>query len=120
MICGFLIVLAFVLPEQFFRSKYVAQGAILVLVPSLWSVPVHLQGFILRSLSLSLSMYLFLIWFWFLSLIGVLGGLSILIRRNKKAEEYVLNFVERLTVLSFMYMVMGLFGVVTIIFRNLW
>jgi hypothetical protein len=115
----FLIALSATLPSKYFRDRFVAQGAILVLLISSWLIPVHYQRSILVALGVNPTQFLALIFLWVISFAILLSALSYLIRRSSAVESTIVKFVDRLTVLAGLYLLLDVTSVFTIIIRNL-
>lgn len=115
----FLVVLSMVLPARYFRSRFVTQATILVCVISLWLVPVHYQGSILLALDATVGLYMALILVWIVSFVSILALTSGLLRRYQSFERSILNFVDRVTVLAVVYIMLDLLSVGILLVRNI-
>lgn len=107
-----LLFLGAILPTQFFRKKFVALGGTVVFVTAAWAMIAHYN-------SAKTSLWGgkdFLPWaaLYLASLVVP----SVLIRRYKKLEELMVSFIERLSVLSFIYVSIGVLSVVIVVLRN--
>lgn len=107
-----LLFLGAVLPAQLFRDKFVALGSMAVFVTAAWAM-------IAQYNSEKTSLWGpkdFLPW---LVLYSVSIGVPyLLIRRYERLEESVIAFVERLAVLSFFYVSIGVLSVIIVVLRN--
>jgi hypothetical protein len=108
-----LVVLAVLLPGQWFRDRFVAQGTVLVLLVGLWSVVFQLIYASTRKWD-SDKMLLWSVLFLLSTVISAL-----LVHRLKVLEKVVSALVERLTVFLYFYVPLGLLGLVVVAIRNL-
>ena len=116
---GLFVLISIALPIRLFKDKFVAQGTILMFTTFLWGAPAYYQARIMQWLSPGLTAYIFLVGFWIISYFAVNGGLLILIRRDKKVDDSINAFVERLAVLSSVYLLVDILSIFIIIYRNL-
>jgi hypothetical protein len=108
-----LIVLSLLLPAPFFRDKFAAQGSVTVFVASCWAVVFQSLRGEVRAWSLGES----LLWF-ALSLLTI-GVSCLVIYRLERLERVVGAFAERLTVLLYLYVPLGLVGLIIVVARNI-
>lgn len=107
-----LLFLGAVLPARIFRDKFVALATSVMAISTALAVFLHTNDQILEAQSkITLSglvlLYMMLVVFSYF-----------LINRSSKLEKSINSFVRRLAVLSFMYVVLDIFGVVIVIIRN--
>ncbi|MBN1875714.1 MAG: hypothetical protein JXA33_15930 [Anaerolineae bacterium] len=107
-----LIVLGMVLPAELFRDRLVAQGSMWAWVTSGWAVAAHYNGDAIR------------LWggrdylLWLVLYIVSIAVFYVLFRCNSKAEGVFRSVVERLMVLSLVYVGLDLLGLLVIFIRN--
>jgi hypothetical protein len=107
------VLLGAILPARLLRDKLVAQGSGTVFVTAGWAVAAHYNADGIRQWGLGMFALGFAL---YLASIGVLG---VLIRRHKKLEKLICSLVERLSILSFVYVSLGLVSLVVVIARNI-
>jgi hypothetical protein len=105
--------LAVVLPARLFKKRFVAQASMVVLLTSLWVVLAHYNDQIigperLRQLAMWLVIYLVSI-----------GVSYLLIHRYRKLEEIIYSLANRLTVLSSVYIAVGILSALVVLIRNI-
>jgi hypothetical protein len=118
-VTGFVVLLAMITPRRFLLDRFVPQAAILVLVPAFWAIPVHFQTRTMYDISLSPAAYTALVGVWLFTFIVALVDLSIIFRRYPRVEAGIRDFAERLTVLAWVFIALGLLSVGNILARNL-
>lgn len=118
-VTGIVLLLAMTLPRGFLLDHFVPQGAILVLVPALWAIPVHYQTRIFTGLSLSVPVSIALVALWLITFILALVDLSLLFRRHPKVEAGLRDVADRLTVLAWVFIVLDVLSVGYVLVRNL-
>jgi hypothetical protein len=108
-----LIVLGLLLPAPFYRDKFAAQGSVTVFVASCWAVVFqNLRGEV-RGWSLGEGL------FWFALSLLTIGVSCVMIYRLERLERVVGAFAERLTVLLYLYVPLGLVGLIIVVARNI-
>ena len=111
-----MVLLAAILPARLFRKQFVAQGSVLAFLHLGWAIVIHLTG-IKPWLSGNP-------WQSKKFLVGITAYLAlvivsyVLVVRYKRVQELVASFAERLLVLLYVYLPMGLFGIAIVIARN--
>ena len=112
-----LVLLGAILPARFLRDRFVAQGSMLILLTSGWAIaaqyitiipftkyaPWHSKRFLLGAV-----LYL-----------ASIGVSYVLIRRYRRLEESINSFIERLTVLLYVYVPITFLSIITVILRNI-
>jgi hypothetical protein len=111
-----LLLVSMLLPARVFRDKYVSQGSILVLSASVWFVPFHYQY---KLFDLNQIWYVIFIGLWLFSFIGIVLVSSLLIRQKQNFNQWLMDFTEQLTVLSTLYLVTDLAGILIVLVRNI-
>ena len=108
-----LILLSVILPGRFFKDRLVAQSSVLVLVTSGWAIAAHYNDEIIRLW----GMRQFLLWSAvYLASIGVV---YVLIHRYKRLESLLRALVERVSVLSYLYVFLDFLSVLVVFARNI-
>lgn len=108
-----LLVLSVVLPAGLFRNRLVAQGSMLVLVTSCWAIVAHYNDDVIRLWGARD----FLLWLVFY--VVSITIFYILIYRSAKIERAIRSVVERLAVLSGLYVALDLLCILIVVLRNL-
>ena len=108
-----LLLVGAVLPARFFRDRFLTQASTVVFAITFWIIV--FQSIISTVRRWTVLMMLF----WFgLALVSVVLS-CILVRRSKWIERVISAFVERLTVFLYIYVFLGLVGLLVVIVRNL-
>ena len=107
------------LPKNLFRVKFVPVGALFLLLSFLWIAPVHFQVTILDRLEWNMSAYNMVVLVWVIFYFVIVGGSIWMAFRSARFESLVNSLVERLTVLSVLYVVVDVIGILIVIGRNL-
>jgi hypothetical protein len=113
MLVFLLIALAAILPARWFKDRFIAQGSVIAFTTALWAILFQIisratSGWTPTKLFLWLSLFL-------LSLV-----LScVFIHRSKNAAQSVNALAERLSVFFYIYVPLGLVGLVIVIARNI-
>ena len=112
-----LLLLAFVLPRRWLRKKIVARGSLIVIISAIWMIPVHYSESIIPLFFNSAFKRGI---FWFL-VFGVYAftvwDLALILDRHPKVLRSFLAFVDRLGVVSWMYLLADFAGLLVIIYR---
>jgi hypothetical protein len=125
LILGFVLIASLVFPSKLFKGKFTATMASLVLFTAVWSLPFHFGGTILLFITQFVQgMALIFLIVVFLSLWGtfyiiVLLKLPKSLSSDENLETKVVSFMERLVVLSAIYMVFDILGVIVVSIRNI-
>jgi hypothetical protein len=108
-----LLLVGFVLPRQLLSDRMVSQGSLLILVGTVWTIAIHAFDSVIRQW----GAVQFLPW-----LVAGLVSLVLpyfLTKHLPKLNGLMRSLVQRLSVLSFVYAVLGAAGLVVILLRNL-
>ncbi|MEZ4646483.1 MAG: hypothetical protein R3E31_27805 [Chloroflexota bacterium] len=108
-----IVLLGFIVPGRFFRHKFVALSTMLVFVTSIWFVILQYNSWIIEFK----RPFITLIW-GLTYLIAVIIGYWF-VNRRPKLEAGINNFVQRLGVLSFIYIFLDVVGLIIVIIRNI-
>jgi len=114
-----LILFCLVLPARFFRDWFLSQGILIVYITTIWAILYHFQVRIVQGLSPSLVTYMALIWLWAMMYFGVLFGSLILIRKKEDFEQKIISFIDRLSVLSAVYIIIDVVSIFIVLMRNI-
>lgn len=106
-----LVLLSVILPARFFKRRFVAQGSVIVFLTSIWAVVLQYKSWTLFSP----KAFLFGLALYFVSN----GVAYVLIRRYRRLEEFICAFVERLTVLLYIYVTAAFLSIIVVVFRNI-
>lgn len=107
-----LVLLGAILPARLFRDKFAAQGSIAVLLTVGGGILIQTT----KLIPLWPSKRLFLGAVVYLTSIGMS---YVLIHRYKRLEEAIYSFIERLTVLLYVYIPITFLSVIIVILRNI-
>jgi len=108
-----LILIGAILPARFFRDRFVAQGSMMVFLTSGWAIAAHYSAKVFNLWALKT---LFL---WSVLYLASIGVSYALLYRYKRLEEAMNSFVERLTVLLYVYAPVTFLSIIIVIFRNI-
>ena len=110
-LCLFVLAAA-ILPERFYRQKFVSISVIFITLAALWVLPVHLYEDAIRSWGLpgmvglvSLMLISFIVAY-------------VLVFRSSKFEESILSIAQRVTVLAVLYLLVDLAAFMILVSRN--
>jgi hypothetical protein len=112
-LCLLFLILAGILPERIFRRKFVAHVMMIMLVSAVWAVIAQFNysdvyGWTFADLLPWLVIYLFsilLIYF--------------LVQRFERFSRFVYRFVQRISVLATLYILVGVIGLIVVVLRNI-
>jgi hypothetical protein len=107
-----LILLAMLLPAQAFRARFASQGTMTVFVAALWAILLRL----IAATPLGLDAGRIALWAAFFLTSMVLSW--ILVARLRPMENALGAIADRLTVFLYIYVPLGLLGLVVVIVRN--
>jgi hypothetical protein len=115
LVFGLLFVASLMLPGQIFKDRILPVGSIFILMVSVPAYLIHLYS-IWHIQQLDMKQWVIL---W--AAIGVLlmGSTIYWMLRNEKVERAICSGIERLSVLSLVYLTADLAGGLLILFRNL-
>jgi len=110
-----LFTLSLILPAQFFSSKLIPVGTVLVFLASVSAVFIHLYN------AWEIEDIKFDLWAGMWAFIGLVAtGPSVyLIRRDKRIGAAIQGVVDRLSVLSMIYLFFDFLGLAAVIIRNI-
>jgi len=105
------------LPSKIFRDKFVAQGTVLIVLTTLWVVPLHYQASILSGLNWNIRAYQVIAAIWVITyLVGIVLSF-LMIRTNQKTEYLINRSVERILPLSSFYLLLDAVCIMVLVYR---
>jgi hypothetical protein len=107
-----ILLLSVVLPAGLFRIKFVALGTAVAFITSAWFIFLHLNNQVIEMRQTAVMAA------WAISYLVVLVGFYLLVHRNAKVETAIIRFVQRLSVLSLLYLMIDVVSVVVVVVRN--
>jgi hypothetical protein len=110
-----LFTLSLILPARIFSSRLIPVGTILVLLASVSAVFIHLYD------AWEIENIEFDLWAGMWSFVGLVATAPsvYLIRRDKRIGAAIQGVVDRLSVLSMIYLLFDIFGLAAVIIRNI-
>jgi len=113
LLCLFFLIIGGILPERFFRKKFVAHVMMMMMVSSIWAVIAQFSysevyGWTFAELLPWLSVYLFSIFI-----------IYFLVQRFDQLANVVHRVVQGISVLATLYIFVGVIGLVIVIIRNI-
>lgn len=108
-----LLLLAFALPSQWFRDKFVPLATALIYASAAWFVAAHQNDETLRT------------WGWrqLLPWIGAYSAslllISAVVHRSVRLQGFISSYVDRVSVLAGTYLAVAAVAVIVVLFRNL-
>jgi len=117
-----LIIAAFVficasLPRKIFRNKFVAQGTIIIVLTTLWVIPLQYQTSILSSLNWNMRAYQIIAAIWIIFYLVVIVFTSLLIRSKQETENLINQSVEKILPLSSFYLLLDAVCILVLFYR---
>ena len=106
------VIFAAILPERFYRQKFVSISVIFIVLAAIWVIPIHLYEDTLRSWGIPGA-----VGFISIVLISFIAGYVFVLRSNK-LEDAILSIAQRVTVLAFLYVLVDLAAFMVLISRN--
>jgi hypothetical protein len=116
LVLGCLVLVSAILPARWFREKFLAVGSMAALATAFWamSVPVLVvfatQTWGVRTWPAWLAATA--------AYLGLVAVLSHVIRHRKRAEDLAASLAGRLVVISYLYLLVGVLGLLIVIIRN--
>ena len=110
------ILLAVILPARVLRDRFVPLGGMLVLLNLAWAIAVQYTGIIPFTRYVPWHSKKFLLGA--VAYLVSLGASYVWVRRHERVQGAVSSFVERLTVLLYIYIPLSLASIVILIIRN--
>jgi len=108
-----LVLLGAILPARLLRDGFVAQSSMMVFVTSGWAIAVHYGSEVVRLWGLK-EFFL-----WSVLYLESIAVSCVLTHRCKRLERFLGSFIERLTALSYVYVLLDLLSIFVVIVRNI-
>ncbi|MBN1146259.1 MAG: hypothetical protein JXA78_03310 [Anaerolineales bacterium] len=118
LVSGILMLACLALPGRFCRGKWVPQSAIFLLALMVAFLPFQFQTGVLEMISWNMDLYRFLAVGWLALFFGLIGGLSVLIQRSQKVATALTSLVERISILSIIYLAIDTLCIIIILVRS--
>jgi hypothetical protein len=112
-VCLGLVLASVLLPRRVLRDKFVSQAAMLALLLSTWAIV--LQLIFLKHSSWSVKTLAL----WSIPCLIAIGVSYLLIERYRRVEQAIRSLVERLSVLTYVYVFLTVVSVIAILLRNI-
>lgn len=106
--------LAAILPRRWFAAQFVARAGVLVLALALWTVLFQL---IFEAVIINWTAPEFVVWFG-LALLSIALA-YVLVHRSDRTARALVGLAERMTVFVYIYVPLGIIGLLVILVRNL-
>jgi len=118
-ILGFVLFLRVVLPEKYFKDKFVAQGTAMLWVFFISTIVAQytIASFIFNWRPKEFAVYSTLLLAACILLIAVLP--RVLIHRFTKLESFFASLADRMTIFLFIYLPLGVLSLIVVILRNI-
>ena len=107
-----LVFLVFILPGKLFRDKFVALSALFLIINALWAILIHHNDEILDNGGLRQLLP------WLVLYLISLVSSYLLIFRLKQFESALEGFVQRVSVLAFIYFFFDVMSILIVFIRN--
>ncbi len=108
-----LLLLSTVLPWQLFRENFLALSTVVVFFTSTWFILAHFNAETVRLWGARQFIP------WILVYLFTIGIAYLLVQHFKRLEEIINSFVQRLSLLSFVYIFIDILSVFIVIIRNI-
>jgi hypothetical protein len=117
-VLGLIVVLSLLFPKQYFKDQFVIQGNSLALALGFVSFLVQRKVSLIYRLELWQTLvYPTLILVGFIALVPII---SFVFKRFSLLSRLALAVAERMTIFAYLYVPLGLIGVLVVIVRNIW
>jgi hypothetical protein len=107
------LIIAAIMPARLIHVRFVTIGTIAVLVTAAWTIFAQYNDHALREMPARI------LFFWLLLFLASLGGLYMLVWRQKWFAALVRALAERLSILLYIYLPLSLLGIVVVVLRNI-
>jgi hypothetical protein len=109
----FLIILASLLPAPWLRARFAVQGSAIAFMLVFWTILFQL---IFEPIIRTWNVGEFILWFG-LALISIILA-CVLVHRSRRLAKVVGGLADRMTVLLYIYVPLGLIGLTVVVLRN--
>ncbi|HBY94947.1 MAG: hypothetical protein M5U01_18905 [Ardenticatenaceae bacterium] len=106
------ILLATVLPDRFFRDRFVPHGTSAVLLVSLWAVAAQYNDEALRQWPTRIIL------FWLMVAVITIAIPHLITQRNRRVEGAIQSVSERFVVMLYLYVPITLLSLAVVVLRN--
>jgi hypothetical protein len=113
----FIILITFLLPKRIILTKFLPQASLLVIITSLWVIPIHFHDQIIYKFSIDARRYLIFLSSLMVTYAVTIIGTSILLHRNSNFEAGLLSFINKVVTASILYLSLDIVAIVVIILR---
>lgn len=113
----FITVIMLLLPVSFRKHHYTTAGTLIAYLTIFWLVLIQYQDTI--GARLPIVQQHWFIWVWLAALLTGISAAAYLLTRSEKLEQLVRAFVDRLSLLSTLYLFLNLAGLLVVLGRNL-
>lgn len=113
----FAMVIMLLLPVSFRKHHYTTAGTLIAYLTIFWLVLIQYQDTI--GARLPIVQQRWFIWVWLAALLTGISAAAYLLSRSEKLDLWVRAFVDRLSLLSTVYLFLNLAGLLVVLGRNL-
>jgi len=117
-VCGVLMLVCLALPGRFCRGRWIPQSAVFLMALIFAFLPFQFQTEVLLWISHDMELYRSLSIIWLALFIGLIVGLSLLIRRSQRAAATITSLIERISLLSIIYLIIDALCIVIVLVRS--
>jgi hypothetical protein len=111
-----LIIIAELLPYPLFLKHFTTQAALISILATLWIIPLHYKTQILTIFPKFENSWASGIWLGIF--VALVVGLSFLLSRYKRLERAFDTFIDKLTVVSSLYLIVDISSLLIVLIRN--
>ena len=112
-----LILIAELLPYPLFLKHFTTQAALICILGTFWVVPLHYRSQILAEIPIFANSWASAAWFGIF--VALLIAISFLFRRYSRLERGFQTFIDKLTAVSLLYLIIDISSLAVILVRNL-
>jgi hypothetical protein len=112
-----LVLVAELLPYRLFLKNFTTQAALITILATLWIIPLHYKDQILAAFPKLENSWAAAIWL--TTLIALAIGLGFLFHRRSGLEWAFQAFIDKLTAVSSIYLIVDMTSLIIILVRNL-
>ena len=118
LLIAILVFLAVLIPHRFFRDHFAAQGIIIGYLIILWAISYHyISSAETLSILVKQSRLGWSIWLGSFFVIAIILNFQVI--RSSAFQQIIIRFVDRLSVLSTIYIVLNSISLIIVVMRNL-
>lgn len=112
-----LILIAELLPYRLFLEHFPTQAALICILGTFWVIPLHYRAQILAVFPIFEKSWASAAWFGLF--VSLVFAVSLLLQRNSRLERAFQTFIEKLTAVSLLYLIVDISSLAVILIRNL-